>query len=148
MFFEWWINEKSEEDLLERFGIRPGEIHTKLNVVDWIVYSSQELCKLLRFQKAYKDMVKLRIRIKNGVKEELLPLLKLKNIGRVRSRLLHNNNFKSLESIKKADFYSLAQLIGKNVALDIKSQVGQNFSKEKIEVKPKKRKGQRSLKDY
>ena len=50
--------------------------------------------------------------------------------------------------VKNCDFVKLAQLIGKNIALDVKKQVGQDFSKEKIEVKENKRKGQISIKDF
>ncbi len=148
MFFEHWINEKTEEFLLENYNIRPGEIHAKLNIADWLLYSCQELCRLLKFQQVYKNLSKLRTRVKNGAKEELLPLLKLKNIGRVRARILYRNSIRGIEEIKKADFAFLAQLIGKSIALDVKKQVGQDFSKEKIEVKPNKRKGQMNLGDY
>ncbi|MBA3064112.1 hypothetical protein FP803_01605 [Candidatus Woesearchaeota archaeon] len=93
-----------------------------------------------------KDIVKLRLRIKYGVKEELLTLLKLKNIGRVRARKLYFNKIKTIGDVKKAELGTLVQILGKNIALDVKEQVGQSFKN--IKVKENKRKGQISLKDY
>lgn len=146
LFFNDWINEKDEEFLLETYSIRPGEINVKLTNGDWLLYGAEELSRILREQKLIKEIVKLRIRLKNGVKEELIPLLKLEQIGRVRARALYRNGIKDIADVKKADFSKLAYLLGKNIALNVKKQVGEDYSK--IKVKEHKRKGQISLKDY
>lgn len=148
MCLDGWISELSEEQLLEKYGIRPGEITAKLERAEWLLFSATELARILQFPDIKKDINKIRQRLKYGVKDELLALLKLKNIGRVRSRLLYKNNIKTLEDVKKANIHNLASILGKQIALDVKLQVGQDFSKEKIEVKPNKRKGQKSLEDY
>ena len=144
LFMEDWINEKSEEELLESYDIRPGEIRVKLDNGDWLLYSTQELCRILKFQKLIKEITKVRLRLKNGVKEELLPLLRLKNIGRVRARRLFNNRIKTIEDVKKVNIVTLKAILGEGIALDVKEQVGQKI---KI-VKEHKRKGQISLGDY
>ena len=146
MFLESWIEEKTEEYLLEAYGIRPGEIFIKLERCDWLIYASTEIARIQQFAGVRMELYKLRQRLKYGVKEELLTLLKLKNIGRVRSRMLFKNGIKTIEDVKKADYPILAQLLGKQIALDVKKQVGQDFSK--VKVKPRKRKGQKNLKDY
>ncbi|MBW2985181.1 hypothetical protein KY313_00805 [Candidatus Woesearchaeota archaeon] len=146
LFFNDWINEKNEEVLLEKFDIRPGEITMKKNRADWLLYTCSELSKLLGFHALLKDLQKLRLRLKYGAKEELLPLLKFKNIGCVRARKLYNNNIKNVASVKRSDFMKIAQLLGYNIAIDIKKQVGQDFSK--LKVKSTKRKGQLSLNKY
>jgi helicase len=146
LFFDDWINEKDEEYLLETYSIRPGEINVKINNGDWLLYAAEELARILRFQKLIKEIVKLRIRLKNGVKEELITLLKLEQVGRVRARTLHRNRIRDIADVKKADYAKLVYLLGKKVALKVKEQVGQDFSK--IKIKEHKRKGQISLKDY
>ena len=72
--------------------------------------------------------------------------MKLEGIGRVRARKLYNNRIKDLGDVKNADIMVLVQIVGKNTALSIKKQVGQDIEKEKIPEG--KRKGQISLKDY
>ena len=148
LFFLDWINEREEETLLEQYNIRPGETRVKLELADWLLYSSEELCKLTRMHGLIKELAKLRIRLKYGAKEELLPLLRLRNIGRARARKLFNNKVKTLEDVKKADITKLTQLIGKQTALSIKKQIGEDLREEKVKVKKGKRKGQTSIKKF
>jgi len=144
MFFRDWINENDEEYLLEKYSIRPGEIRVKLEAADWLIYAIEEISKITGLKKIISDIIRLRVRIKYGVKEELLALLKLKDIGRVRARKLFKNGIKDISDVKKADISTLTQILGKNIAIKIKEQLG-----DKIEEVPKgKRKGQISLQKY
>jgi len=147
-FFMEWLDEKDEEYLLEKYDVRPGELHAKKEIADWLLYSSEELSKLLKMHVLVKDLARLRFRLKYGAKEELIPLLQLKNIGRIRARKLFDNRIKDIAGVKTADIMTLTQLLGKTTALDIKRQVGQEFSEEKIMVPENKRKGQKNLDDY
>ncbi|MBI4149914.1 hypothetical protein HY488_00760, partial [Candidatus Woesearchaeota archaeon] len=146
LFFHDWIDEKDEEQLLEQYTIRPGEIRVKLELADWLLYAAEELARLMHFQPIIKEISKTRFRLKYGVKEELLPLLKLEGVGRVRARKLFNNKIKDIGDVKAADITLLAQLIGPGMAKSIKQQVGQDI--DKLKARENKRKGQISLKDY
>ncbi|MEM4260294.1 MAG: helicase-related protein [Candidatus Woesearchaeota archaeon] len=148
LFFEDWINENDEEFLLEKYNICPGEINAKLEISDWLLYSAEEFAKILNYKILIKDMVKLRFRLKYGAKEELLSLLKLKNIGRVRARALYRNKIKSIIDVKNADILILSHILGKSLAIDIKKQVGEEHDPEKIKIKENKRRGQISLNYY
>ncbi|MAG16329.1 hypothetical protein CMO88_04675 [Candidatus Woesearchaeota archaeon] len=145
MFFNSWIEENSEEVLLENYNIRPGEIRAKLANADWLLYSLTELARILQLNQQLKEITKLRFRMKYGVMEELLSLLQLKNIGRVRSRKLFSNRIKTIADVKKADVATLTQILGSGkVALDVKKQLGQEVK----EVPSGKRKGQTSISKY
>jgi helicase len=146
-FFNEWINEADEEYLLERYDIRPGEIKVKLDIADWLLYACEELAKVLGVdKKEIHEISKLRIRIKYGVKEELLTLLKLRNIGRIRARKLVMQGIKDLRDIKRTDVTTLGQILGSKIlAEDVKKQVGEEI---KEEISPFKRKGQMSLGKY
>jgi len=65
------------------------------------------------------------LRVEYGCKEELLNLVKLRGIGRVRARILYKHGFKSLAMLRKASIETLARLpgIGINIAKQIKEQV-------------------------
>ena len=139
-----WIDEKTEEYLLENYNARPGELRSKLNIADWLLYANSEISRILHFQQLNNEIVKLRLRLKHGIKEELLPLIKIKGIGRVRARKLFFNRIKDIGDVKKADFGKLSQILGHNVALNVKKQVGQEIK----EVPSSKRKGQVSLGHY
>ncbi|MBT3835946.1 hypothetical protein HOD05_01265 [Candidatus Woesearchaeota archaeon] len=144
LFFEDWINEKNEDFLMEKFGIRPGEIRMKLESADWLLYAASELAKIEGYNELIKDIHKLRIRVKNGVKEELLPLLKLKGIGRMRARKMYMNGLKDLGDLKKIDLVSLSQILGKAVSTSIKKQLGEDV----VVVPAGKLKGQLSLEKF
>ncbi len=144
MMLQDWANEKDEEFLLEGYAVRPGELRAKLDITDWLLYSSEELSKLLHFKPLIKEIVKLRLRLKYGVKEELLPLLKLGQVGRVRARALYRNKIKDIADVKKVKLEVLEQILGKKTALAVKKQVGEEVK----EVPENKRKGQISLKGY
>lgn len=148
LFMLDWINEVDEETLLEAYNIRPGEVRAKLDLADWLLYSSEELAKLAKMQGLIKEIAKLRVRLKHGAKEELLPLLKLKNVGRVRARKMYQNKIKDLEDVKKIDPGMLAEIVGKAIAIDIKKQVGIELRDSHIIVKKGTRKGQMSLHKY
>lgn len=139
-----WINEKTEEYLLENYNARPGELRSKLDIANWLLYSSEEISRILHFQQLNKEIVKLRLRLKHGIREELLPLIKIKGIGRVRARRLYFNRIKDIGDIKRADLTKLSQILGQNVSLSVKKQVGQEIK----EVPKGKRKGQLSLGKY
>ena len=141
LFFESWIDECDEEYLFEQFDIRPGEIKVKLDTADWLLYSCDELAKIKNYRHATKMIAKLRLRLKDGVKEELLVLLKLKGIGRIRARRLFSQGIKDIGDVKTTDITALGQILGKAVAEDIKKQVGEEI----VEIKKGARKGQLSV---
>lgn len=136
-FFEEWMEEKEEEYLLEKFQIRPGEIKMKLEIADWLLYSLEEISRILQFKELIREFIKLRLRMRYGVREELLTLIRLKNIGRVRARKLHAHGLRDIGDIKKADINILIGILGKGIAEDIKKQVGQEIKEiqEKLEDK-------------
>lgn len=148
VFLEEWINESNEEYLLEKYNVRPGEIKAKIDIADWLLYASEELSRLMKMHSLKPVLSKLRLRLKHGAKEELLPLLRLKGIGKVRARKLFENKVKDLKGLQDIDITSLVSLIGKAMAINVKKQVGQEFDPQKIQVPVKKRKGQMSLLKY
>jgi len=146
MFFEAWIQEKTEDQILTRFHVAPGELRGRLYIADWLVYSLQELALLLGLKDKLKTIRKLRVRLMHGVQEELIPLVRMRSIGRVRARRLYKANFKTIDSLKKAPLKSLSQIVGPVIARKIKEQLGENFGKGKGQIiKPIKTK-QSSLK--
>jgi helicase len=148
LFFYDWINEVDEEHLLESYNVRPGEIRVKLDLADWLLYSSEELAKLSKMHGLVKEIEKLRMRLKQGAKEELIPLLRFDGIGRVRARKLFNNKIQDVEDVKKIDLQSLSNIVGKAIALSLKKQVGQHLEEKDVVVPKGKRIGQTSLEKY
>ncbi len=134
LMFEAWINEASEEEILTKFKVAPGEFYGRREIADWLVYSLQELALLLGYKKLLLPIRKLRVRLEYGVKEELLPLVRLKGIGRIRARKLFNSGIKTISDLKKIPLESLARLVGEKTAYKIKEQLGEIKKKEERQV--------------
>lgn len=120
-----WAEEHGEDQLLEKYGATPGEMHARLNNIDWLLYSMQELVLLLGHKEQQTPIRKVRIRIKYGVKEELLPLVRIKGIGRARARKLWNSNVRTLKALRDIPLKSLAGIVGATTAENIKNQLGE-----------------------
>ncbi len=144
LFFGDWVDEKNEDYLLEKYNVRPGEIRSKIESANWLIYAAKELAKINGDNLVAHELRKLREMVKNGVREELLPLLKLKGIGRVRARKLFSHGMKDLGHLRRTDLTSLTQIVGKATAESVKIQLG-----EEIKVIPKgTRKGQLSMEKF
>ncbi len=130
LMFEDWINEKTEEEILVKYKVAPGELFNRRRNADWLLYALHELALLTDNKKCLTEVRKTRVRMTYGIREELLPLVKLEQIGRVRARKLWNANLKSLEDLRKIPIESLSRIVGANVAAIIKKQLeGQKIEK-------------------
>lgn len=129
MLFEAWMNEKTEDQILGKFRVAPGELRGRLHVADWLIYSLQELALLLGLKEILKDIRKTRVRMKYGVREDLMPLVRLKSIGRVRARTLSTAGLKTVAALRRVPLQSLSKIIGPNIAYTIKEQLGEKLEK-------------------
>lgn len=120
-----WIDEWREEQLLERLGVEPGDMHRAVDNADWLVHSFVELAKLFKRGEMARQAELLRLRVVSGVSEELVELTTLEGVGRVRARALYSAGFRTLEEIKEASADKLAAVdkVGTAVARRIKEQV-------------------------
>ena len=121
---EDWINEVSEDGIVQKYQVGPGDIHNKVETAEWLLHSMQELARIFNFD-SVPVLTKLIVRMKYGCKEELLNLVQLRGIGRVRARALYNAGFRSTNDLKKASIEAIARVkhIGKGIANNIKKQV-------------------------
>ena len=106
-----WVEETPEEHLMKRYSTTPGDIRAKVETAGWLLYSMSELSELVS-PNTTKMIAELEIRISNGVRKELLPLLEIDSIGRVRARSLFNAGFTSQSSIRDAKPSELSEIAG------------------------------------
>jgi len=121
---EDWINERKEDEIIMKYQVGPGDIHAKVETAEWLLHAMQELARLFNFD-VVSMLSKLKLRVKHGCREELLNLVTLRGIGRVRARILYKNGFRSVEMLRRASVERLASLpgIGKRIAEQIKEQI-------------------------
>jgi len=146
-----WVEEITEDQMIERFRVQPGDLYRLISSAEWLLYASRELAGLLKQKDLAPRLNMLIERSAKGVKTELLPLVRLEGVGRARARILFNSGLKTVEDLKHAPVERLVRLplIGSRVAKRIKEQVG-GFVKSEEWKKLGKEEApeQKSLKEY
>ncbi|MBI4895359.1 MAG: DEAD/DEAH box helicase [Candidatus Aenigmarchaeota archaeon] len=129
MLFTDWIEERTEDQMLEKFDIPPGELYTKIRSAEWMLYSYKELAMIVEKKNVANRLNKLSLRIKHGVREDLLKLVVLKGIGRARARKLWHAKIRTTDDIKKVKPDILAEILGPAIAKKVKeeAQSGKNI---------------------
>ena len=120
-----WMEETGDKALSDRIGVEPGDMHRIVEMGEWLAYSLYEVAKLLRREDLLPELYYLRTRIRYGVKDELLPLVALEGIGRVRARTLYAAGLTDVGKIAKAPQSKLASIpkIGPAAAEKLKDQL-------------------------
>ena len=135
MIMNAWIEETSEEKMLEKYRVQPGDLYRIVENGKWLIHATQEIAELLQEKELLPQIHELNERVAKGIKRELLPIVKIEGIGRTRGRILFNAGYRSVEDIRSANLEELTNLpmIGPRIAKKIKEQVGGFVKKEKWE---------------
>ena len=109
-----WIDEKPESEIVDKYRIWPADIRSRVELAEWLSHSLYEISRVVQHvQRA--DLKTLHMRIKDGIQEDLIPLVSIPNVGRVRARRLAMNGFDSIESIASStpeDIRRMARIQG------------------------------------
>ncbi|MRR36183.1 DEAD/DEAH box helicase, partial [bacterium] len=119
-----WIGEVQENQIASRYRIGPGDIRRSAETAEWLMHSLAELSKHLDLGITFKAE-QLAERIHYGAGQDLLALLNLKGIGRVRARKLHLHGITSLEKLRVADQSEVSRLLGPKIAEKIFHQLSE-----------------------
>jgi helicase len=117
-----WIGEVREEEISDRYRIGPGDIRRSAETAEWLMHSLAELSKHLNLGITFQAE-QLSMRIHYGAGKDLLGLLNLKGIGRVRARKLHESGITSLEMLKAASESEITRLLGPKIARNVIAQL-------------------------
>jgi len=150
MTLKAWIEETSEDWLIERFRVQPGDLYRTLESAKWLLHATHELAQLFGNKQILPLTNEVQQRVEKGVKKELLPLVKLEGVGRVRGRILFNSGYKTIDHIKNAHVEDLTNipLIGPRLARKIKEQVGGFVKKDEWEKLKQDEWKQKALTEY
>jgi helicase len=123
--FDDWISELSEDHISTKFAIGPGDIRAKVDTGRWLIYAGSEVARLFGYPELSRKLRDLERRVSYGVREELLPLVAIKGVGRKRARALYAKSFRKPADLKEATELQLAGIpgIGNALARSIIEQV-------------------------
>lgn len=125
-----WIEEKPPQDVETKYQIGPGDVRMRVDSGKWMLHAFRELARALRpdWQTALSD---LGLRLEHGIREDALPMIRLKGIGRIRARNLIRAGFKRPADLKGTPPSRIAKIpgFGDVLARELLKQVGDDPSK-------------------
>ena len=121
-----WISEKTEREITERYNVGMGDVHRFVQTAEWLAYAASEISRISNATSHISFLHNLRSRLRHGVRSDILELVGLRGVGRVRGRMLHNHNLVNLPDLYKVPIEELARVptIGSSIAESIKKQLG------------------------
>jgi len=123
---EDWMDERTEDEILEARKVEPGDLLRLVQGSEWLVTATQELARLFGHKDLLARLEMLKVRVAKGVMPELVKLVSLEGVGRVRARMLYRAGLKTVEDIKERSLTELTNIptIGASLAKKIKEQAG------------------------
>lgn len=112
-----WINEVDENEICEKFSIAPGDLRRLCETAEWLAHAFARITS--EFGKNFPD---LETRVRYGVREELLDLVSIRHIGRVRARKLYNAGIRTKEELI-ANPQKAAKIIGEKIAAKVLKEI-------------------------
>ncbi|WP_445474595.1 ATP-dependent DNA helicase [Methanococcoides methylutens] len=129
MLLDEWICEIPADDITQHFNVGEGDIHALADTAEWLMHATTKLAELIGVK--YSSYARgLEKRIHYGASPELMELVGIRGVGRVRARKLYKAGFVSLAELKKAEYSVLSKLVGPNVAANILSNIGVRVRKQ------------------
>jgi len=118
-----WADEASEAKIEERYGIGAGDIYNVVDSAKWLLHAADRLVGM-ELPEFRDEIAHISTRVQHGVKAELLPLVRLKNIGRIRARRLFNAGITSPTKFRDAGPAVLTRILGKHLAKQLLTKTG------------------------
>jgi len=128
-----WARERDEERLTDDHGISPGDLHTRVERADWLLYAAESLAELVDSPHQRK-VHETRLRVQHGVGEELLGLVSVSGVGRVRARRLYEAGIRDKDDLREANPDRVARLLGPKTAENVLNDVGREVDGDELDA--------------
>ncbi|WP_435184150.1 ATP-dependent DNA helicase [Halobellus sp. EA9] len=98
---EDWAREVDEDRITERYGVGPGDIRGKVETAEWLLGAAERLAGEVGLPAVPVREAKKRVQY--GVREDLLDLAGVRNVGRKRARRLYEAGVETRADLREAD---------------------------------------------
>jgi helicase len=101
---EKWIDEDSLREIESHLGVAPGDLRVRVDHADWLLNAARQICSNDEgldpmLAEADGDLLEIidimRRRVSNGCREDLLALIAVRGVGRVRARTLADHGYRT-----------------------------------------------------
>ena len=108
-----WVEEVSDDEIVKRYNVGPGDVAVLVDNASWIASSLSRILPMLGAPSSVGEKLRiLEARIEHGVRQELLPLVVIPKIGRVRARRLYNAGYRTIHDLLTVDPERLLRIPG------------------------------------
>ena len=101
---EMWTDEDNIRSIEKELDVNPGDIHYRVDLMEWLIYASKEIIladdvfseeHMNQIAEIVKLLDILRLRVRHGCKQDLLSLVNIPNVGRMRARELSTKGIRN-----------------------------------------------------
>ena len=101
---EMWTNEENIRSIEKELDVNPGDIHYRVDIMEWLIHASREIIltddvfsdeHMNQIAEIVKLLDILRLRVRHGCKQDLLSLVNIPNVGRMRARELSSKGIRN-----------------------------------------------------
>ncbi|MFC7044071.1 ATP-dependent DNA helicase [Halobacteriaceae archaeon GCM10025711] len=96
-----WAGEVDEDRITNRYDVGPGDVRGKVETAEWLLNAAERLAGELGLDAT--AVRRARKRVEYGVREELLDLAGVRNVGRKRARRLFDAGIETRAELREAD---------------------------------------------
>ena len=117
-----WTSEKQDKEIEAKFGVGGGDVRGISDTAQWIMYATAQISGHIKspHTKLARDLTDC---LKYGVKPELLRLVRVRGVGRVRARKLYDSGYATPESLMDAGEQRIGAIIGPKIAKNVIAEV-------------------------
>ena len=99
-----WIEEDSLREIEKELGVAPGDLRVRVDHAGWLLNATRQICanddeEDAALADANGDLIEIldvmQRRVANGCREDLLGLIAIRGVGRVRARTLANHGYRT-----------------------------------------------------
>ena len=107
-----WLDEATEAQIASRLEVESGDLRRIVESAEWLARCMGQLARDLGRQDLARELAVLRARIRYGVREELVELVSVRDVGRVRARRLYGRGITGKAKLSLAPVRRLAAIDG------------------------------------
>ncbi|NPA22933.1 MAG: DEAD/DEAH box helicase [Crenarchaeota archaeon] len=98
-----WMAEAPEDTIVMKYEVGPGDIRMYADTLEWLLNAASQIARTLEMSGKAERLDMLKIRVRYGVRSELVELVQLEGVGRARARALYEAGYRTIEDVARAD---------------------------------------------
>ena len=117
---EMWINEDNIRSIEKELDVNPGDIHYRVDIIEWLIHASREIIltddvfsdeHINQIAEIVKRLDILRLRVRHGCKNDLLSLVNIPHVGRMRARELSSKGLRNPQDVANMSQKQMSELL-------------------------------------